>query len=191
MVSDSRRLSGGVSRETHETREKGLHHACRLRTQVRTSVRPAVVRKVFAFRRRPSARPCASPRSAQVPGSPGGPVHAGEDAGRAADGGVPRARRPKGNLSSRRWRGTRSCKAWWLHRPNQVPFVCFAGNGFRQVNCIIPIIFQFWWLSLRRNAWVRGCFGFPMTSSGGPCSTITPFAINITRSETWRANSIS
>ena len=66
--------------------------------KVRTSVRPAVVRKVFAFRRRPSARPCASPRSAQVPGSPGGPVHAGEDAGRAADGGVPRARRPKGNF---------------------------------------------------------------------------------------------
>ena len=79
----------------------------------------------------------------QVPGSPGGPVHAGEDAGRAADGGVPRARRPKGNLSSRRWRGTRSCEAWWLHRPNQVPFVsfvCFAGNGFRQVNCIIPFV---------------------------------------------------
>ncbi len=111
MVSDSRRLSGGVSRETHETREKRS-----------------------ASRLSPTDAP-------QVPGSPDGPVHAGEDAGRAADGGVPRARRPKGNLSSRRWRGTRSCEAWWLHRPNQVPFVsfvCFAGNGFRQVNCIIP-----------------------------------------------------
>ena len=35
--------------------------------KVRTSVRPAVVRKVFAFRRRrPSARPCASPRKCQA-----------------------------------------------------------------------------------------------------------------------------
>ena len=95
VVSDSRRLSGGVSRETHETREKGLHHACHLRTQG-PHVRPSSRRlESHAFRRRHSARPCASLRSAQVPGSPGGPVHAGEDAGRAADGGVPRARRPK------------------------------------------------------------------------------------------------
>ena len=105
-------------------------------------VRPSSRRlESHAFRRRHSARPCASLRSAQVPGSPGGPVHAGEAAGRVADGGVPRARDGQKNLLSRRWRGTRSCEAWWLHRPNQVPFVsfvCFAGNGFRQVNCIIP-----------------------------------------------------
>ena len=83
MVSDSRRLSGGVSRETHETREKGLHHACRLRTQG-PHVRPSSRRleSFNAFRRRPSARPCASLRSAQVPDSPGGPVHAGEADGR-------------------------------------------------------------------------------------------------------------
>ncbi|MBQ4479044.1 MAG: hypothetical protein II943_00215 [Victivallales bacterium] len=55
--------------------KKGLHHACHLRTLVRT------------------AR--ASLRSAQAPGCPNGLVHVGEDAGRAADGGVPRARRPK------------------------------------------------------------------------------------------------
>ena len=50
MVSDSRRLSGGVSRETHETREK--------RSASRLS-------------------PADAP---QGPGSPGGPVHDGEPA---------------------------------------------------------------------------------------------------------------
>ena len=104
------------SRETRETHEKCIPQACHLRTQ-RPHGRPSSRRQEsHAFRRRPSGRPCASLRAAQAPGCPDGLVHAGEGAGRVADGGMPRARRTKGiSLSSRRWPGIRPCEARWLH----------------------------------------------------------------------------
>ena len=69
-------------RNTRNTRKRS---ASRLSPADARSACPSVQPssgKLYAFRRRPSARPCASLRSAQVPDSPGGPVHAGEAAGR-------------------------------------------------------------------------------------------------------------
>ncbi|MBO4619522.1 MAG: hypothetical protein J5654_05370 [Victivallales bacterium] len=68
---------------------------------------------------------------------PHGLVHAGEDAGRAADGGVPRARRPKGfpfELSMAGHQLVRSMAA----SPGMdfACFACFAGNTTRQPSAV-------------------------------------------------------
>ena len=42
-----------------------------------------------------------------------------------------------------------------------------------------------------KNCFVRSSRGFPNTSSGNPCSTITPSSIKMTRSDTSRAKAIS
>lgn len=45
--------------------------------------------------------------------------------------------------------------------------------------------------TLLKNAWVRSCFGLSKMSAGTPSSTMRPWSMNRTRSETSRANPIS